>query len=189
MEWNDTAQWTERLQRAVMDAAMQRQLQGRHKNQSCNRSVWQCWCPRWKGHTPGKTSNTHISGSDRARNSFYGFFLNVAFKCHHQATLQPRQTQRRLFSAASLFWQKTSHWLDASAFAVYYDRVGTNVIVIQSMLTGATTYKPAFRHIRREQTDAVLRWPSATLPTHRRDQLELFTSGKRFEYARGKWKH
>lgn len=44
---------------------------------------------------------------------------------------------------ASLFWQKTSHWLDLIVFvAVYYDKPHTNVIIIQSMLTVALTYKP-----------------------------------------------
>lgn len=94
-----------------------------------------------------------------------------------QVKLQSRKTQRRLFLLSSVFWQKTSRWLDPSACAVYYNTVGTNVIVTQSMPTGAVTYKPAFRHIRREQTDAVPARPSAAFPTCSCDELELFTSG------------
>lgn len=92
--------------------------------------------------------------------------------------LQSSKTHHRLFLLSSLFWQKTSRWLDPSACAVYYNTVGTNVIVTQSMPTGAVTYKPAFRYIRREQTDAVAARPSAAFPTCSCDELELFTSGK-----------
>lgn len=71
----------------------------------------------------------------------------------------------------SLFWLKTLHWLAINVLWLFTMTRCTNVIVAQSMLTVAVTYKPHSITLNKSQLILYILGHCRTTPNHRQEQL------------------